>query len=112
MVPSWKLALAEEYTLTMRRSLAIGLLVITTLVVLADPIACPDGCSSSSGQTSSQVSPYDVDVCVWCLGVSVGFATPSVSATLIVSETAELVPPVPLLGSLSSIEHPPRKLSF
>jgi len=86
----------------------MGFLFVTTLIVVADPISCPDGCSHSEGQTSSQVGAYDVDICVWCLGISVGFTEPPVSVAPFVGESNELLPAHPLVGSPLAIDHPPR----
>jgi hypothetical protein len=96
------------YTPPVRQCVAITLLLLTAFVVMADPLDCPDGCSNSDDQTTTQISSCCVDVCAWCLGVTVTYARPSLPVGPIVSEIIEIVPPLPLLGSPASIEHPPR----
>jgi hypothetical protein len=90
------------------RFVAITLLLLTTAVVMADPLDCPDGCSNSDNESSTQVSSCCIDICAWCLGVTVTYAAPSLPVTRIVTEVIESVPPLPLVGSVTSIEHPPR----
>jgi hypothetical protein len=101
---------AVGYTLDVGRTVAIALLFCTTLLVMADPLACPDGCSRSRGGNSSQVSLFDVDICTWCLGIGPVAAEfrLAASSVRIVSDTAEMAPPHPLVGSLFRIDHPPR----
>ena len=94
----------------MGRPLTLVLLCCVIFLVVADPLACPDGCSSShpeqQGVTHRDISTDSA--CVWCLGVRFESSVRAVRVIPVVNDDLATMPAHPLFGSLQGIDHPPR----
>jgi len=92
------------------RVLTITLLCFVAFLFVADPLACPDGCSRShhDQQESSHDDGSAGGACVWCLGVCFEVTIRSVPRILTARDASEAIPAQPLVGSAQGIEHPPR----
>jgi hypothetical protein len=92
-----------------RKLVGIVLILIVTLLIGADPISCPDGCTSDHDSAATEQSQAPAHGCVLCaLGVETQPITrciaPSLTSAPVASPNRSPLLSAPLLG----IEHPPR----
>jgi hypothetical protein len=85
-------------------------LVSFILLVGADKICCPDGCTDPSNAASTESVPHNtLHSCVLCVGVEAADAPRSDAPVGVVSSVvAALTPSLPNGISLS-LDHPPRR---
>lgn len=86
-------------------------LVCFMLLVGADKLCCPDGCTDrSNGEASTESVPHNgVHTCVLCVGVEAAGAPCSDNPAGVVSSVVPALTPSLPNGMPLSLDHPPRR---